>query len=138
MRLKLTARSAISLRFRLAENLASQELRGILTTKYPPEILDTEFFEGMPNEEKLFLKKYWTTFDILKPVYEIIKEIPVYRDFIVYEVKSYISKETKQNKKPLVQLTVNQKKFFDECKEKGISTKIFYVRFLRIGKSTMK
>jgi len=121
------------LRFKIAEIFACRKLRAILTSKYPPEILDTEFFEELPPEDKEFLKKYWTTFDILKPVFEVKNEIPNYIGFILYEVKSLIL--TKENKSktianPRINISLNQKRLFDECTKKNIPVKIFIIFFL--------
>ncbi len=131
MKIKITQYFATSLRFKLAENLATQKLRGILTTKYPPEVLDMEFFDDMSKQEKLFLKKYWTTFDIFKPVFEIVNETSIYKGFILYEVKSSVAKKnTGENEKHTIKLSLNQKKFFDTCKDESIPVKFFYVAFL--------
>lgn len=132
MKFNLKNQESVYLRFKLAEILASRKLKAILTTKYPPEILGTESFDKMPLEDKEFLKKYWTTFDIFKPVFEIVNEIPVYKDFILYEIKSLRIKEEEHEKmnSPIIRVSFNQKKFFDECKQKEIPVKIIVVFFL--------
>ena len=132
MKFNLKNQESVYLRFKLAEILASRKLKAILTTKYPPEVLDTESFDEMPIEDKEFLKKYWTTFDIFKPIFEITNEIPIYKDFIVYEIKSLRLKEEDKEKmnEPIIRISFNQKKFFEECKQKDIPVKIFVVFFL--------
>jgi len=132
MRFNLKESESIYLRYKIAEIYASRRLKAILTTKYPPEILNTESFNEMPTIDKEFLLKYWTTFDIFKPLFEINNEIPFYKDFILYEVKSIALNEKNMNYliKPSINISFNQKTFFDECIEKNISVKIFVVYFL--------
>lgn len=132
MNINLIHYSSRTIRFKLAEIIISNNLRGILTTKYPPEILETEFFAALPQNEKDFLKKYWTTFDIFKPIFEITNEIPVYQDFILYEVKSktITNKNRKELEAPTIILSLNQKQFLDECKKLNIAIKFFLVFFL--------
>src|SRR3989344_5764506 len=129
MNIDITTKENLRIRTRLSEFLAALVLRGILTSKYPPNILDTEFFEDMNQEEKVLLKNNWNTFDVFKPVFEIEKEIPKYIGFILYEVKSTIRKKENGYNNPYVGLSTNQKKFFDVCKEKRVPFKIFYVVF---------
>ncbi|MFH1248937.1 MAG: hypothetical protein V1660_02190 [archaeon] len=133
MKLDIKSYFSTRIRARLAEFIVSEVARGILTTKYPPEILEEEFFNIIPKEEKDFLKKYWTTFDIFKPIFEIIDEIPVYEDFILYEVKSKVITEKNQREleNPIIRLSLNQKQFLDESKKLGIAVKFFLVFFLK-------
>lgn len=132
MKLKITDWGSVSIRYKIAEIIAIKKLKAIHTSRYPPKILHEEFFDNMNSQHKKFLEKYWTTFDLFKPKFEIIDEIPVYGGFELYEVKSKLitEKNLDQLEKPRFIFTLNQKKFFDECIKNGISTKIFGVFFL--------
>ncbi len=132
MGFNLKNHDSIYLRFKIAEIFVSRKLKAILTNKYPPEILNTESFDEMPLEDKEFLRKYWTTFDIFKPIFKVIKEIPNYKDFILYEVKSIVLTEENKEKmdNPVIKISFNQKKFFDECEQRNIPVKISVIFFL--------
>ena len=132
MKIKLTNYTSNFLRFKLAELLASKKLKAISTTKYPPEILDTEFFNDMSMEDKDFLRKFWTTFDLFKPIFQVVNEIPKYEAFILYEVKSKVINKNNEGQieKPLINLSVNQNKFFNECKNRNIPIKFFLAYYL--------
>lgn len=131
MKLNVTHYFSTTIRYKLAEVIVSNRIKGILTTKYPPDVLETEFFDELPQNEKDFLKKYWNTFDIFKPIFEIIDELPSYNDFVLYEVKSKVITEKNKGEleTPTITISENQQQFLDECKDLKVAVKFFLVFF---------
>ena len=106
--------SSVRIRSKLAELIAVSILRATLTSKYPAKILTAEFFRNMALEEKELLARHWNTFDLFKPIFRIVNEIPAYDGYLLYEVKSKVITEKNRAELdiPEFRFSLSQKNFF--------------------------